>query len=94
MIVLLKSKEVNVYLVYFAGAITRKTMEKITGWQKLRDRLSPKSQGLLRKVRTPNIHYFVAKISIVFEVFYRAFNETHPAFGELLMKVSLLLKGF
>ena len=52
--------------------------------------------GSFRKGRTPNIRYFVTKLSIVaiyvlFERLYRAFNESHPAFVELSTKDILIL---
>ena len=51
--------------------------------------------GSSTKGRTPNIRYFVAKLTtvaiyVLFEGFLRALDESHPAFGELSMKVILL----
>ena len=51
--------------------------------------------GSSTKGRTPNIRYFVAKLSIVaiyalLKGFHRAFNESHPAFVELSTKAILL----
>ena len=51
--------------------------------------------GSSTKGRTPNIRYFVEKLSIVviYELlkgFHRAFNESYPAFLELSTKAILL----
>ena len=50
--------------------------------------------GSSTKGRTPNIRYFVAKLSIVaiyfLKGFHRALNESHPAFVELSTKAILL----
>ena len=51
--------------------------------------------GTSTKGRTPNIRYFVAKLSIVaiyvlFERLSHGFNESHPAFAELSTKAILL----
>ena len=73
----------------------------LPGWQMLgnRGRAVHKRSGSSMKGRTPNIRYFVTKLSIVatyafLKGHHRAFYESHPALGVFSTKVSLLSESF
>ena len=67
------------------------------GWHKLRERRSPKGQGLLRKEGPPtyaslsrNLVVVLSRFRRFLKGFHRAFNKSHLALKEFLMKAILL----
>ena len=85
--------DVNVYRLMELFILS--AVENIPGWQMLRERRSPKGQGLLRKEGPPT--YAILSQNSVFsrfthflKDFHRALNESHPAFVELSTKAILL----